>query len=129
MLNNINSWGLSKSEKVEVLNFPGATSNNIVRKTDDGLHQKPELLVAHVGTNDLTNEINLLKNKKIVTKAKQKELNTVLSFSNIIICKDKKNLEKLHANTNSKLLLKKNVRLINHDNITKSIGYQEVKSE
>ena len=69
MLNNINNRGLSKSKKVEVLNFPGATSNDIVGKTDDVLNQKPESLIVHVGTKDLTNEINLLNNiKKIVTK-------------------------------------------------------------
>ena len=35
MLNNINSRGLSKSNKVEVLNFPGATRSDIVGKIDD----------------------------------------------------------------------------------------------
>ena len=71
MLNNINSWGLSKSKKVEVLNFTGATSNDIVGKIDDVLDQNPESLIVHVGTNDLTNEINLLNNiTKIVTKTK-----------------------------------------------------------
>ena len=71
MLNNINSWGLWKSKKVEVLNFTGATSNDIVGKIDDVLNQNPESLIVHVGTNDLTNEINLLNNiTKIVTKTK-----------------------------------------------------------
>ena len=55
MLNNINSRGLSKPKKVEVLNFPGAASNNIVGKIDDVLNQKPESLIVHVGTNGLTN--------------------------------------------------------------------------
>ena len=32
MLNNTNNWGLSKSKKVEVLNFPGATSKDIIEK-------------------------------------------------------------------------------------------------
>ena len=50
MLNNINSCGLSKSKKVEVLNSPGATSNDIVGKIDDVLNQKPESLIAHVRT-------------------------------------------------------------------------------
>ena len=54
MLNNINSRGLSKSKKVEELNFPGAASNNIVGKIDV-LNQKPESLIVHGGTNDLTN--------------------------------------------------------------------------
>ena len=39
MLNNVNSRVLSKSKKVEVLNFPGATSNEIVGKIDDVLNQ------------------------------------------------------------------------------------------
>ena len=64
MLNNIKNCGASKSEKIKVLNFPGATSNEIVRQIDDILNQKPESLIVHVGTNDLTNEINLLNNIK-----------------------------------------------------------------
>ena len=32
MLNNINSRGLSKSKKVDVLNFPGATSSDVLAK-------------------------------------------------------------------------------------------------
>ena len=71
MLNNINSRGLSKSKKVEVLNFAGATSNAIVGKIDDVWNQNPESLIVHVGNNDLTNEINLLNNTtKIVTQTK-----------------------------------------------------------
>ena len=33
-LNNVNSCKLSKSKKVEVLNFPGATSTDIVNNMD-----------------------------------------------------------------------------------------------
>ena len=58
MLNNINSRVLSKSKMVEILNFPGATSSEIVGKIDDVLNQKSESLIFHVGTNDLTNEIS-----------------------------------------------------------------------
>ena len=42
MLNNINSKGLSKSKKVDVLNTLGATSSDIVDKIDDVLEGKPE---------------------------------------------------------------------------------------
>ena len=49
MLNSTNSRGLSKSKKVEVLNFPGATSNDIVGKIYDVLNQKPESLIVQVG--------------------------------------------------------------------------------
>ena len=40
MLNNINSRGLSKFKKVEVLNYPGATSSDIIDKIDDVLDAK-----------------------------------------------------------------------------------------
>ena len=35
ILNNINSRGLSKSKEVDVLNFPGATSSDVLTKIDD----------------------------------------------------------------------------------------------
>ena len=69
MLNNINSNGLSKSKLVDVLNFPGATSSDVLTKIDDVLKKKPASLIVHVGTNDLTFDINLLSNvKKIVNE-------------------------------------------------------------
>ena len=104
MLNNINSCGLSKSKKVDVSNFPGATSSDVLMKIDDVLNKKPASLIVHVGTNDLTNDINLLSNvKKIVNKTNKTSPNTVLTFSSIIFRKDKKNLEKTRADTNSRL--------------------------
>ena len=53
---------------------------------DDILEDKPQSLIVHAGTNDLTNDVNLLNNvKKIVNKTKKKSPNTAISFSNIII--------------------------------------------
>ena len=90
MLNNINGKGLSKSTNVDDLNIPGATSGDIADKIDDVLEGKPELLIVHIGTNDLTNNVNLLSNaKKIVNKVKNTS-DTALIFSNIIIRIDKK---------------------------------------
>ena len=100
----------------------GETSNDIARKIDDVLNQKPESLTAHVGTNDMIND-NI---KKIVTKTRQKSLNTILIFSNIIIRKDKRNLERLRADTNSKLknyCSQKSLRLIIYDNIKENHFY------
>ena len=59
------------------------------------LNKKPASLIVHVGTNDLTSDVNQLPNvKKIVNKTNKTSPNTVLTFSNIIFWKDKKNLEK-----------------------------------
>ena len=46
----------------DVLNFAGATSKDILTKIDDVLDKKPESIIIHVGTNELTNDINLLSN-------------------------------------------------------------------
>ena len=62
MLKKVNSHGLSKSKKVEVLNFPGTTSTDIVNKMDDILEDEPQSLIVHLSTNDLTNDVNLLNN-------------------------------------------------------------------
>ena len=71
MLNNINDKGLPKSKNVDILNIPGATSGDIADKIDDVLEGKPESLIVHVGTNDLTNNVNLLNNvKKLLLKSK-----------------------------------------------------------
>ena len=72
MLNNVNCHGLLKSKKVEVLNFPGATTSDIANRMDDILVDKPQSLILHVGTNDLTNDLNFLNNvKKLSIKLKR----------------------------------------------------------
>ena len=104
MLNNINSCGLSKLKEVDVLNFLSATSGKVLTKIGNVLNKKKASLIVHVGANDLTNDINLLSNvKKIVNKTNKTSPNTILTFSNIIFRKDKKNLEKTREDTNSRL--------------------------
>ena len=117
MLNNFNDHGLSKSKKVDDI----ATSGDIVDKIDDVLEGKPESLILHVGTNDRINNVNLLNNvKNIVNKIKNVSLDTVLSFSNIILEKIKQNLEKTRADANCWLknfYNQKNINLILNGNI------------
>ena len=73
-------------------------------KKCNNLETQPKFLIVHVGTKDLTNDVNLFNNvKKIVTKTKNKSLNTVVTFSNIITQKHKRNLEKLRSGTNGRL--------------------------
>ena len=64
MLNDVNEKGLSKLRKVKVKNYPGATSEDILDKIDDLLKVKPDCLLVYVGTNDLTNNVNLQNSVK-----------------------------------------------------------------
>ena len=69
-----------KRKKVDVVNFPGATSTDILRKIDDATKKKPESIIIRVDTND----VNLLLNvKKIVSKTNRTSPNTSLGFSDI----------------------------------------------
>ena len=62
-----------KRKKVDVVNFPGATSTDILRKIDDAQDKKPESIIIRVDTND----VNLLLNvKKIVSKTNRTSSNT-----------------------------------------------------
>ena len=92
-----------------------------MNEIDEVLKGKPESLIIDIGPNDLTNNINLLTNvKKIVNKAKKTSPDTVLRFSDIVFRKDKKNIEKMRADTNSRLKFfckQKNIKLILNDNL------------
>ena len=72
LLNKINSRGLSKSKKVSVSNFPGATSEDILAEAEDTLKTHPDTLIVHAGTNELTKNINTMRCVKNYAK-KQKE--------------------------------------------------------
>ena len=129
IVNNVNSLELSKSKTVEVLNFPGATSTDVVNKMDDILEDKLQSLIVHVGNNKLTNNVNLLNNvTKIVNKTKKKSPNTAISFSNIIIRKDRNNLEKSCTDTNSRFCKQKNIGLIDNENLKENhLGIRKLR--
>ena len=120
MVNGVNDKGLSKSYNVKVKNYPGATSEDIVDKIDDLLKVKPDCLLVHVGTNDLTNNVNLLNSvKKMVKKVKNSSPNTKLVFSTVILRKDKKDISKKVGETNRRLknyCKQKNIDFVDNSN-------------
>ena len=104
MVNDISEKGLSINHKVKIVNFPGGTSEKILEKLDDIIKEQPDDLIVHVGTNDLTNNINLLTNvKKIFNKVSKESPSTSTAFSSIINRKDKANIQKTLADTNAHL--------------------------
>ena len=121
MLNNINSLGLSKSKKVYVSNFPGATSEDILAEVEGTLKTHPDTLTVHAGTNDLTKNISTLRSvKKLCEKAKRISPDTKIVLSNIIYRKDRRNTDKQCIDTNARLknfCNQKNIPLIDNGNI------------
>ena len=104
MVNGISEKGLSVNHKVKIVNFPGGTSEKILEKLDVIIKEKPDDLVVHVGTNDITNNVNLLTNvKKIFNKVSKELPSTSIAFSSIINRKDKTNIQKTLTDTNARL--------------------------
>ena len=64
MVNGISKKGLSVNYKVKIMNFPCGTNEKILEKLNDMIKEKPDDLIGHVGTNDITYNINLLTNVK-----------------------------------------------------------------
>ena len=64
MVNGISEKGLSVNHKVKILNFLGGISEKILDKLDVIIKEKPDDLVVHVGTNNITINVNILTNVK-----------------------------------------------------------------
>ena len=96
MLNNISEREISKQHSVKVRNFPGATTERFNEEVDDILQSKPDLIIIHACTNDLAAKINPLNDLRKPLKYYYNEFfsKAKLAFSNVIVRKDKVNLEK-----------------------------------
>ena len=81
MLNGIHEGRLSKQQQVKIQNLPGGTSETILDEVDTLVADKPDCIIVHAGTNDITKGINSLNSvKKIVKKVKQTSPNTKVVF-------------------------------------------------
>ena len=97
MVNGISEKGLSVNHKVKIVNFPCGTNEKILEKLDDIIKEKPDDLIVHVETNDITNNANLFDQRsKIFNKI-------FTAFSHIINGKDKTNIQKILTDTNARL--------------------------
>ena len=77
------------------MNLLVGTSEKILEKLNDIIKEQPDDLIVRVGTNDLTNSVNILINvKKIFNKILKESPSTATTFSSIINRKDKKNIPK-----------------------------------
>ena len=47
MINGISEKGVSVNHKEKIVNFPGATTEKILKKLDDIIKEKPDNLIVH----------------------------------------------------------------------------------
>ena len=103
----------------------------LLEDLDNVIKYQPESVIIHVGTNNLTNEINMLNNvKKIVKELTTKLPKVKIAFSGLITRKDKKNLDKNVTETNKRLknyCRQKDIGYIDNSNITEdSLGIKKL---
>ena len=68
--------GLSRDHQVTVKNFPGGTTEKVLKEIEDLVADKPDCVIIHAGTNNITNGINSLNSiKKIVKDVKKSSPN------------------------------------------------------
>ena len=124
ILNGIDSTGLStKDHKTVVRNFPGATSKDMCTYIKPLVEKKPNKMIIHVGTNDLTNNVETISNLKSIheyIKSNSKETEVV--FSKLCIRDDKRHIiakvDRLNAEIET-FCSRENIKSIDHRNINK----------
>ena len=64
LLNGISKKRLSRNHQVTVKNFPGGTSEKVLQEMENLIAHKPDCIIIHAGTNDITNGIKSLDSVK-----------------------------------------------------------------
>lgn len=80
---------------MKVQNHSGTTTRDILNHIRQVMRKKPDCIIIHAGTNDLTstNEINGIENlKNIVKEAKENSPLTEIELSTVVMRKDKQAL-------------------------------------
>ena len=85
MINGFEERGLCKENHIKVRKHTGASSTDIIDHGKPVLRKKPDTIIIHVGTEDLTNNINILRNVETISKmAKEESPSTKLCFSSVV---------------------------------------------
>ena len=105
MLNEINEEGLSDNRyKVKVKNHSDAKTEDICDFIRPELRKKPDMIIVYAGTNDITNNTKSFENYKKITDITKSNLpNYKYAISNVIMRKDKPDIEKKVTEFNRRL--------------------------
>ena len=88
-------WRDKESFNITHNNATGGASEKILEEMENLLADKPDYIIIHARTNDITNGISSLNSvEKIVKNVRKSSPNTEFVFSNILLRKDKKDISK-----------------------------------
>ena len=123
MTNGLDNNGLSsKHNKTTIRSFSGATSADMVDFVKPFVDKKPDMLIIHAGTNDLTKEITSTTEnfEKIIHYINKNSPTTEVVISNICLREDKPNL------MNKRNALNKEIEKIAHNHNKKIIDNSNI---
>eukprot|EP00112_Aurelia_sp_Birch-Aquarium-sp1_P016513 Seg3755.1 transcript_id=Seg3755.1/GoldUCD/mRNA.D3Y31 product="hypothetical protein" protein_id=Seg3755.1/GoldUCD/D3Y31 len=90
IVNGIKDRGLSKKHNAKVRAQPGATTQDMEDHIKPLLRKKPDMVILHCGTNDLTNDVDTIRHLDAIVKYTEKESpSTEIVVSNIVTRRDK----------------------------------------
>ena len=123
-MNNIEGKGISKDGNVKVTGFSCSTSGDLKHHAIPTINRKPDVLILHIGSNDLTKGGDTCANiETIISKVRKSSPHTKIVLSSLIIRKDKHYLEQQVDELNIKLkkLCEDNlIDLIDNSNVDES---------
>ena len=114
--------GISKKNHIKIKTNPGATTENIIDYIKPNIRKKPDFLLVHCGTNDLTNGINIMtKIRKVVATVEEMD-KIKLGFTSIICRKDVDKTDEITAVNDrlQKYCLSKGLLFVDNSNIDAS---------
>ena len=103
MVKHITRPGISKHNHVQVKTHSGATTDNIIDYIKPTIHQKPDIVIIHSGTNGLTKDVNTMSSvRKVVAAVKEIDAKgkIKLGFSGIVARGDINNEEDIVSTSN-----------------------------
>ena len=117
--------GISKKNHMKIKANPGATTENIIDYIKPNIRKKPDFLLVHCGTNDLTNGINIMtKIRKVVATVSftDNERKIKLGFTSTICRKDVDKTDEITAVNDrlQKYCLSKGLLFFDNSNIDAS---------
>ena len=83
---NITGPGIPKNDQVQVKSYPGDATDDIIDYIKPTIRQKPDIVIIHSGTNDLTKDVNTMNRvRKVAAAVKEidNEVKIKLGFSGI----------------------------------------------
>ena len=117
--------GISKKNNIKIKKNLGATTEDIIDYIKPSIRKKPDFLLVHSGTNDLTNGINTMtKIRKVVAPVEEmdNERKIKLGFSSIICREDVDKTDEIIAANDrlQKYCLSKGLLFVDNSNIDAS---------